>query len=46
MRSGLLRERLNKKKGFFLLSDRIFLMKSVLVIKTFLIFARELYISY
>ncbi len=45
MRSGLLRERLNKKKGFFAL-DRIFLMKSVLVIKTFLIFARELYISY
>ena len=30
---------------FFAL-DRIFLMKSVLVIKTFLIFARELYISY
>ena len=34
MRSELLRERLNKKKGF------------LLVIKTFLIFARELYISY
>ena len=45
MRSELLRERLNKKKAFFAL-DRIFLMKSVLVIKTFLIFARELYISY
>lgn len=46
MRSGLLRERLNKKKGFFFALDRIFFMKSVLVIKTFLIFARELYISY
>lgn len=26
MRSGLLRERLNKKKGFFFALDRIFLM--------------------